>query len=404
VDPLISAGRYNEAVQEIEKEKKQLYGSDAILYNLDKGMASHYSGDYKASNQLLETAQKEIEAAFTKSITQNIASYIVNDKTISYAGEDYEDIYLNAFNSLNYYHEDNLQDALVEIRRMDNKLQLLQTKYVKLAGELQKQNGNTEQYTNTKIKFNNSALARYLGMLFYRADGSADDARIERDWLKRAFNDESVYNFPMPVSVDEEPLSDDNTARLNVIAFSGLAPEKVQNTIRIPIMDTAWIKLALPEMKMYNSQVARVELAFENGTKYKLDLLEDMQAIALETFKLKQGLIKAKAIVRGTLKSATAVGLYAAADNANDSGAGVALWLGGIFAQIFAEASERADLRSSRYFPAKAYIAGVTLKAGTYNFSINYYNARGNIIGTFEHKNTTVALGELNLIEAYCLK
>ena len=36
---------------------------------------------------------------------------MVNDKVTDYAGEDFEDIYINIFNALNYINNDNIESA-----------------------------------------------------------------------------------------------------------------------------------------------------------------------------------------------------------------------------------------------------------------------------------------------------
>ena len=72
--------------------------------------------------------------------------------------------------------------------------------------------------------------------------------------------------------------------------------------------------------------------------------------------------------------------------------------------QIFAEASERADIRVSRFFPARAYAGGINLPPGTYTFQINYYNRNGKELASVTHENINVRENALNLAEAVCLK
>ncbi|MDR3324435.1 MAG: hypothetical protein LBS82_00400 [Spirochaetaceae bacterium] len=401
IDREVLVGKYGEAEAVLEAEKEALYDDDAILYYLDKGLLAHYAGNYGESSELLQNGERAIEEAFTKSVTENIASFIVNDKSKQYAGEDYEDLYLNVFNALNYHHQKKSEDAMVEIRRLGTKLQTLRSKYDVIEAGLTGEDAGAAEYADVEINFSNSALARYLGLLFYRAAGKSDDARIDRDWLKKAFVDEKpIYPFSTPSSVDEELAVPRDKARLNVIAFSGLSPVKVEEVIRIPLPPNNWIKIALPEMVRRPSEVGKIELVFEDGAPKTLELLEDIQNVALETFKLHLGMIKAKSVIRGTAKGAVATGL-SAAGQANDNGW---LALAGLAAQAFAEVSESADLRLSRYFPGKAYVGGVTLPPGTYTFFVNYYDANGGLIESIEQKDVVVQASELNLVETYCLK
>lgn len=408
VDDAVYKADYPQGAAILEKDKKKIY-RDPILYYLDKGMIAHYAQEYYDSINLLQEGERAIEEAFTKSVTQEIGSYILNDKTKEYAGEDYEDIYINAFNALNYYHNRNIEDALVEIRQMNNKLEFLSSKYGEIITGLQSKaletGGSIPPNPEASTRFSNSALARYLGMLFYRGEGNYDDAGIDRDQLKVAFaNAPHIYAYPLPASVDEELDIPPGKARLNVIGFGGLSPVKTQEEIRIPLPNVRYIKVALPVMVHRPSRVGRVEVVLDNGNTFNLELLEDMEAIARETFKEKINMIYLKSIIRATLKATTSSALDIAADHVEDTTTSLILSALSIGTQVFAEASEQADLRLSRYFPAKAYIGGITLDPGVYSLKVHYYAANGRLIASYKHDNVTVREDTLNLVEAVCLK
>jgi hypothetical protein len=74
-----------------------------------------------------------------------------------------------------------------------------------------------------------------------------------------------------------------------------------------------------------------------------------------------------------------------------------------IGAQVFAEASEKADLRISRYFPAKAYVGGITLTPGTYSYTVTYYSGN-RAVSSVRQENVAIRAGGLNLAETICLK
>jgi hypothetical protein len=402
IDREVRGGGYPAALETIEKDKKAMYGKDAVRYYLDKGMVTHYAGRYGESTGLLEKGDRAIEDAFTKSVTRNAASFIANDNTKEYAGEDYENIYLNVFNALNYYHLKNIEDAMVEIRRMQEKLRGLAVRYNLVDQELAKENKDAAKSAKVEVNFTDSALARYLGMLFYRATGRYDDARIDRDWLKRVFSaKKTVYNYPIPTTIDGELEIPAGMARLNLLCFAGLAPLKKEETTRIPFLLTGgWIKIALPKMVKRESDIGAIEVVFSDGKRTRLELLEDIQNVAIETFKKHQGVIEAKSIIRASVKSGAAAG-FSIAGEYKDS---AALSIIGLALQIFAETSEAADVRITRYFPARAYTAGVTLAPGTYSFTVNYYGLSGHVIAAYSFPQYQVKAGALNLVETCFLK
>ncbi|GHV75703.1 hypothetical protein AGMMS49942_05240 [Spirochaetia bacterium] len=409
VDNLAHKGEYQDGIAAVEKNKKKLYrNKDAILYYLDAGMLNHYASEYRRSTELLQEGERAIEAAFTKSITMEIGTYLLNDTTREYAGEDYEDIYINAFNALNYYHEHDLEGAMVEIRRMNDKLRFLSTKYGVIVDNMQKK--ALEESAEIppdpaagETTFTDSALARYLGMLFYRGNGNYDDARIERDQVKIAFaNAPSIYTYPAPASLEEELDIPQGKARFNVIGFSGFAPVKEEENLRIPIPGPRYIKISLPVLVYRPSVVTRVAVQFDSGESFDLELLEDIEAIARETFKEKAHLSYLKSVLRGTLKGVTSSVLGGVGDEVGGD-AGLILGILSIGAQVFAEVSEKADLRISRYFPARAYVGGITLTPGTYSYTVTYYSGN-RVVNTYRQEQVRIRAGGLNLAETACLR
>jgi hypothetical protein len=408
VDDALGQDRYRESVEVLEKNRRRLYGQDTVLYYLDKGMLTHYAGLYEESSGLLETGERAIEAAYTKSILQEMGTYLLNDTTREYAGEDYEDIYTNCFNALNYYHRGDLEGALVEMRRMNNKIRNLADKYGVLTSELQRKAVDESlpipPNPQAPSAFNDSALARYLGMLFYRGAGYADDARIDRDYLRLAFaNSPALYPQPLPASLEGELDIPPGTARLNVLGFAGLSPVKQANTIRLPIGEGRYIKISLPELVYRPSAVERVEVVFDSGERFSLELLENIQAVAAETYKAREGLIYLRTIIRASAKGISSAVFGSMAED-SEGGTAAVYGLLSLGAQIFAEASEKADLRVSRYFPARAYAGGITLSPGRYSFNVVYYGSSGKAVASFRCEDIPVLENRLNLTEVVCLK
>jgi hypothetical protein len=413
LDRSVATGDYEEALGIIARGQGRLpplYPSrDGILLYLDRGMIGHYAGKYGDSSADLQEGERLIEEAFTKSLSLEIASYIVNDNTREYAGEDYENLYLNAFNALNYYHRGDLEEALVEIRRMNEKLRFLGDKYG--TGE-----ARIDEYVPVEglrvdtqpFTFSNSALARYLGVLFYRGAGKADDARIDLEELGRAYAAApAVYPHRPPASLAGELNIPPALARLNVIGFAGLSPVKEEDVRLIPLPlpfpnDTA--KLALPVLVPRPSEISGVEVAIDGGPSFHLELLENMGAVAAETFKAKYSLIFMKTLARTVTKALASAASAQAVRELNERQDPLAGFLVGLAGRITADVSERADIRMSRYFPAYAYVGGINLSPGRYSLSIHYYNKNKRIVESFRKEAVDVRINSLNLTEAVCLK
>jgi len=422
IDSSIENNKYAAAADEItarQGSKKPLYSEkNAIMLFLDKGMLEYYAGDNKKSSQSLQEAERLIEEAYTKSITAGFMSYILNDNTKDYPGEDFEDIYINIFNALNYYKMGDPDGALVEIRKLsaaNGKLDMLAGKYdykdprsgASLEELAQKEAAGAEPPKGTKVEFNNCALARYLAILFYLADGNDDGARIEYEQLQMAFlTNRAVYKNPIPRIAAQLNNVPKGKAMLNIIAFSGLSPVKEEEIImypfpmfQFPILTTANFKL--PKMVQRPSKIDRIEVVVNSNNKFNLELLEDMSAVVEETFANRYANIVLKTYLR-TIMKYVAVGVAAAEAERRGQNSGLIL-AGVLAAKIAFDATERADIRMSRYFPGKAYVGGIILDPGTYNVTVNFYSGN-TVIAKEEHSNFIVREKGLNLIDDVSLK
>ncbi len=411
IDREVAAGQYAQSLTLIEESRDKEYRDrDLIVYYLDAGLLAHFAGEYEKSSQYLQTAERSIENAFTKSISLEASTFLVNDSMREYPGEDYEDIYLNAINALNYYHQGNIDGALVEVRRIDNKLRYLSTKYGAVLTKAQEDLLHTDEgipYDEeaTQVKFSNSALARYLGMLFYRADGNRDSARIDRDKIRLAFaNQPDMYGFPLPQSISGELEIPRGKARLNIISFNGPSPVKTETVTRIPVSGKQWVKIALPEFRERPSRIARTVVSIGDGVSFELELIENMSTVARETFRQRAAIIYMKSILRSIAKTTSSAVLEEGSRQVDDSSAALILGLLSLGTQVYAEASEQADLRMSRYFPAQALVGGVTLDPGNYTVTVSWYDTGNTLMQQRVFENITVTAGQLNLLEAVCIQ
>ena len=415
-DAFLVSGDYEGARNRLEADKKSLYaGTDAVLYNLDSGMLAHFAGDYGASNERLSEAEKLMEYYYAKSVVQTVGSFILNDSLVDYAGEDYEDIYTNLFMALNYIQLHKIDDAFVEIRRFDNKLKLLSAKYERQLKEdgLSAYSPYSSYSESTKqSEFHNSAFARYISLLLYRSEGRSDSAFIDKKYAESAFRAQrSLYPFSIPQAIDEEFRIPEGKARVNVLCFTGLSPAKREEVLRIPNpYGGLWFKIALPVMEMRPSKIAyaEIEAVGKSGKKIygKLELLESIENIAEDTFRRKQALIYAKTFARTLSKSITSSAVSAAV-GAQDEGDGNMESLAAfieLLSGIFMEASERADTRSSRCFPANVWAGGLNVEPGVYTVNVSCYDKNGRLVYSNTKKDMGVTGTSLALAEFVCMR
>ena len=419
IDTAVEQGNFPAAIEEIKRAQgsgRVIYREkNAISFFLDKGFLEHYAGNYAESSGYLQNAERLIEEAYTKSISEKFLSYIINDNVKEYPGEDFEDIYLNIFNALNYYNIGNTEGALVEVRRLsmtNGKLDMLSRKYnytdpetgASLNDTVKNETGVSQIPQTQKTNFSNSALARYLSALFYQADRNRDSARIEFDQIERAFySNRTVYQNMLPLAVEQARNIPEGKARLNIISFTGLSPVKKETAVihylpfRHPVLRIAVFKL--PVLVKRPSRITRIEVIADNAGRFDLELLEDMGAVIEETFRSRYANILAKTYIRTILKYAAAdiAAMEAVRQNGELAGFMIAL-----AARAGADVSERADVRMSRFLPDKAYIGGINLDPGNYTVIINYYS--GNNLIARESREAAAVIGRLNLLHTVNLR
>ena len=429
-DSMLAKADYPAAIARIESEKNKAYtGKDRAVFYLDIGMLYHWNGEYEKSNEYLEMAERTIEDNFARSLTRASSSLILNDNVLEYAGEDYEDIYLNVFKALNYLALGQNDAAFVEVRRINNKLSQLADKYDKMARKLSEAEEAQEPFRPGKSYFQESALGRYLSLLLYRNDYLWDDVRIDLEKIGQGWKlQPDIYTFAEPdFSLEKERIASPK-ARLNVIAFSGLAPDKEAATFYIHTEENlivlagtsenylgkqsldsfnvlSWpgieagyhFKFQLPSMHRRPSDVARIEVAVSNGPQQELQHLESLENAAVETFGIRKPMIYLKTLTRAVTKGLAAE--RSKEKMTEDMGEGIAFF-SRLLADLVVDQTENADLRVSRFFPAEAFIREIHLDEGNYDVRINYYGATGALLHSDERTGVRLEAGRLNVLES----
>lgn len=391
---------FDKTVHLLEKyDRKNIYQSkDRVLYFLEMGTAMHFNARYDSSSHYFSLAEKQMNELFTKSISRGIASFLItNDNSLAYNGEAYEDVYLNAFKSLNYIQQNNFESALVEARRMSFKLSQIETKYRGLAQALSKTDTlHKGDWEPNSLAIQDSPFSHYLASVLYAKSGKPDDARIEYEKMLQAItNLPPKYQF----NVNRKSLQQvKNPDEYNVllVGFSGRAPIKYQNDIRLYIDEhDLYLKFSLPSLRLYPSRVARVDAVVNDSLRIPLQLIEQMDVVAKEVYKAKEPIIYARAFVRSLTK---AIVTNAAEKSVKKEKKGLR-FLVNIFGIAGQELSEKADTRGWQTMPGKTYVSTLNLPPGNHQVDIEYRDHRGTVLYT-QKKELVISPNEsLELLE-----
>jgi len=358
VDMQMGAGQFAEADKVIEEAKNNYKGEHELLYYFDKGAILQMMGEYKESTKHLENAELKVESLYTKSATQHIGSFLTNDMSLPYEGEDFEQVMINIMKCLNFLYAGDASGAQVEARKVNNRLNLINDRY------------------EGKSIYKEDAFARYLSAIAYELKGDYNDAYIDyKKSLAGYTNYASLYGTEIPqrvkldilrtaealkfyddlkeykeeFGIQSYPRHADTRDKGEVIfvVYDGMAPYKVSKQQNAAVKDkngkpylvTVAFPVFMPRGSVVNSVYVDGEApAFE---------AENLTAIALKNLEHKNGLIYAKAVARAAAKFFASQALSNNGKNSTMS----------LLMNIYSYASEQADTRSWRTLPSRFIIA-----------------------------------------------
>ena len=383
VDANIARGNYRQAIEQIRGTEK-LYGEkNNVLYNLDLGMMYHYLGESDSSNSCFFRAEKKIEELYTKSISTQVLSFIINDNIIPYDGEDHEKVMLNVFTALNFAERGDAEGALVEARKVDLKLREYSKAY------------------EGKNAYREDAFIRYVTGALYESAGEINDAFIayrnsyttykeyEKNYATKApsFLVDDIVRTASLMGFEEErqeflkaggkrydrKRSKDEGSIL-VVTYVGQAPRKdeIKPTVRIP--DTAGVihtfQIALPKFvpRYFGGRKYFVEAISEHDSIVVTpESAEDITAIASKALDERIAMVYLKAGGRALLKFLAAEKAKADLKKNDNKLLNV---LGSIAIDVAIGATEQADTRAWRTLPAQIHLARMNVKPGKYTLRV----------------------------------
>ncbi|MCL4485770.1 MAG: hypothetical protein M1537_05480 [Nitrospirae bacterium] len=413
------------ALAEIEKaRKKNLYGSkDQLLLGMDLGMATHVAARYRESEKTFREANRLGEALFTKSFTDILLAYQLNDYSLPYKGLPYERVMINLVNSLNYAATGDWNGALVETRKIRRKLLSYNRMYPKAAGAAPGRYARYEGMARSLLDrhhiaynpaqlnhYTDDAFARYLSGVFEEAQvesgaGSYQSAylsylKAERTYEKYAL----LYHTPVPsflepallrtaeaagrtnelarwkkVYAGQSYIRPGDYARMGHVLFVGYNGKIFHLTqdrfiFPLPLANTiSMVSFAVPKPVGGGTDVRGHEIVVTSPgqpgvpvARVSSELGDDLMAIGATNFKDHLSRIILREAIRSTLKTVEQI---TAQEIARQEGslAQILTMVGG---GIFDVASDQADIRSWRLLPATIDAAMVDLPPGTYDLTV----------------------------------
>jgi hypothetical protein len=391
LDKQINEGNCQLASKSIDEKS---YGLNMRLnFLLDSALINMRCGNYEESNGYFHEADELAEKLWTKSLSREAASFLINDYTIPYVGEDFEKVFINLFSAINYVLLENFDEALVECRRLDSLLTLYNDKYEK------------------KNVYKEDAFGRYLSGLIYEAEGQVEDAYIDYYKAYQTFQDyEKKYGTITPSFVvadliraskaagrqDEvasllttglksKEISLDKSkgkARVVLIHLNGKSPLKKESKVIIPTPNGP-LAIAFPRYEVTEPNCSKSRLIVKSDSYSNTsssELVEDINKIAVEGLNDRKARIIAKTLARAAAKQLV-MSQLTKDDNVKK-----------LMNLLNTLVVERADTRSWRTLPGEIYMSTQFVPEGRHSISVDYCGTKNYL------KDVTVTAGETKFL------
>jgi hypothetical protein len=403
---LVSTGDYGAAARALDETKIAGSSNDRFLYRVQRGHLLHLAGEHEASNREFEAAIEIARELEPISLSETVTDYTLNEAARAYHGEDFERAYIHYYMALNYLALDDLEEALVECRRVDQVFRELDARYEEETG-----------------RYQDDGLIRYLSGLIYEARGERDEAFIDYRKAMLAYEGEAGSETGMGVppgllrsfvcagrgrrdddvaaivdSVDVECGGGPN-AEIVVVIENGWAPYKREAALRVPIVrdrvpEDYWehpdleavIKIAVPEFESVpvgdlGFRVAVVDSASERSTDVVFaERVQDVDALSRWALSRRLPALTVRSAIRTTLKTVAVIKAQEAREEGREEQEKKGEergWLARILdftvdhvAPLVVGETEQADTRGWITLPSEIWIARVLVEPGEYDIVV----------------------------------
>ena len=398
VDEMSARGEYSQALGYVEEHQDDYQSRNRLLFYLDEGMLAFSLGDFEKAIQAFTAADKLMEELYTISVSREATTFLINDNTAPYRGEDFESVMVNLFLALSYANLSKIEDALVEARKIDSKLATINLQYDEEQQNTYREDpfvrmliGILYEMGQTSADLNDAYISYRLAIKGYESEYQrfgvsvpgvlAENALSTAEFMGTVEQDQLRERFPS----QQFPSLAERKEKAEVFGlhFNGRAPVKEPATIVFPMPDGFLLKLAFPTYKKVDKRIVGGRLyakLLEEDRPFQatFTVAEPIEKIAKENLEDRKGRIIVKTIGRVTAKylAIKAAQVAAVGAGGRDFGA-LAGFLTGITGNVLVFASEEPDLRSWRTLPAEILISKLTLEPGSYQFWAECYDASG---------------------------
>ena len=393
----MASGNVDAALNDYKDKVKS--AKDRLLFLMDEGILLRVAKRYEESNVQFLEAARIIDMAGYTDLGEEAATLLVNEKQKVYQGEDFEKTLIHAFLALNFIQLKNWDEALVEVRRVNEIL--------------------FQMISEGKRPYTLNAFASYLGGLLYEKDAQINDALISyNDTLKIDSNLEKSFpvikldlmrtnllmgfqdnfkelelKFGKESAQEAREITKNKSAQVVLIYESGKSPQKYssreQHSRRAKGGSLVEMTFPVAYYRSRPSLIKKVRLNADSESVVS-SVLNDIDATAKKHLEDRMGRAIAKALAQAAVKAGIATGIGMATDSKEL----------GLLAGLALIAMSEADTRSWLLLPENLQVAKLYLKPGRHKLSFDFVDRYGGLSGHEELGVVDLKPNELRFFEA----
>lgn len=362
----LRAGQFVDALAGLKKLSEENSG-DQLLYMMEYGTALHIAGEFQESNRIFMAADKLADAVDYHSISRIAVATLGSEEMLQYKGESYEKLLINAYLALNFMMLGQHDSALVEVRRINDKIK----KY--------RADGREDYEYNP--------FAIYLSALLYEADRQFDDAYIafEKTYeldptlptlpedlirtarLARRSDALAKWRAQFPGVRDSSEKLDRSWGEIIVLYEQGWGPRKdyayadhryprlvPQSSYTRAVKVTAEYTKPLEQAKGLKALARPTETQFSGQS----EMVYDLENAAIRTLDADYKWMIARKVGAFVAKKAVAESLRQKDETL------------GLLADIVMQVSDRADLRNWTTLPQTIQVVRIPVPPGVYHMTL----------------------------------
>ncbi|MFA6033521.1 MAG: hypothetical protein WC889_11535 [Myxococcota bacterium] len=381
-------GRYTAAMARLDKLHADAAKKDLVMDLMDKGLVLHRLGSYEESNKALDSAKQRIDELYGVSVTDELASFAWNDSASTFTGEEFEKVMVNMIMAFNYLQLGKLDDAAVESRQINQKLQVWVDRLSR---------------SDVKTAYKQDPFAQYLSGMIQEATGELNDAfRSYEDALKGYDELAGITGVPAPISLkaavirvarklghdtamkkyaqfaslaDADPSITKGRGRLIVIASLGEVAHKKSEKWVIPDLQGDVISVTYPAFTRGQFRAAYPEIALGSWLVPAYPV-HDLSTLAIKELESKNAQVKGRAVAKALASYALKKAARIAAKH-SDNQTVQAIGILANLALNVKDIVETADTRSWMTLPDRFSVATAVVEPGTHVVNARFIGQSG---------------------------